>query len=123
MKKKLLVYVIVLLVAVFLMFLLKPVNFESDLNNSIDLVLPTNDQTKSQNNFTVFIDSEGNYTINDSVIAKDSLEGVLINKIKSEGYDGVQVRSHQDSEMKHLLFVMDIANRNKLKIIVGVISE
>ena len=123
MKKGLLTYVIILSAAVVVMLLLKPSSFNADLDNSIDLVVPTNSPNENSRHFRVLINSKGNYSINNSVVTKDSLEHVIRNSIKSEGYETLLIESYQDTEMRYLVFVMEIANRNKIKAIIAVSKE
>ena len=99
------------------MLILKWYAYDSKYNNGIDLVLPEVKQSnpKTKRSIEVSVRGEGDYLIEGRKVEKDSLEIKIINFIKSEGYSGIIIKSHQDTEMRHIVYLMDIANRNKIK--------
>lgn len=118
MKKRLLLYLLLLVIAIVSMLALKRYSFNSKYNNGIDLALPEIKQSnpKAKRALEVFVKVKGKYLIGENKVEKDSLEFKMINFIKSEGYNGINIRFDQDVEMKHVVYVMEIANRNKIAI-------
>ena len=125
MKKRLFLYLALLALAIVLMLTLKWYAYDSVYNNGIDLALPEVEQSKpkEKRSLEVTVKEKGKYLIGKNKIAKDSLEIKIINFIKSEGYNGVMIRFDQDVEMRHVVYVMDILNRHKIKSTLAVKSQ
>ena len=125
MKKRLPIYLLVLVIAVVLMLALKWYDYDSKYNNGIDLVLPEVKQSnpKEKRSIEVYVRGQGEYLIEGNAVEQDSLEIKIINFIKKEGYSGIIIKSNQDVEMRHIVYIMDIANRNKIKSTLAVRSQ
>jgi biopolymer transport protein ExbD len=121
MKKRLLIYLSLLVIVIVLILTLKWYAYDSKYNNGIDLALPPEEtsKAKTKRSLEVSVGGQGEYSIGENRVEKGSLEIKMINFIKSEGYNGIIIRSHQDVEMRHVVYIMDIANRNKIKSTVG----
>lgn len=64
--------------------------------------------------FEVLIDDKGNYKIQNIIVEQDSVESKLI-VLKNKGLNNMIIRSEQLIEVKHIIYIMDIAKRNKIK--------
>ena len=56
-------------------------------------------------------------------VEKDNLETELLAKLGTQEEPVITIRSDQDVEMKHVVFIMDIANKNKIKSTLAVQSK
>jgi biopolymer transport protein ExbD len=56
-------------------------------------------------------------------VGKDNLEAELLAKLGPKENPTITIRSDQDVEMKHVVFIMDIANKNKIKSTLAVQSK
>ena len=56
-------------------------------------------------------------------VSKDLLESELLTKLRGAEAPTITIRSDQDIEMKHVVYIMDIANRNKIKSTLAVQSQ
>ncbi len=112
--RKTLIYLVCFSIVVFSIFMLKPFNSNPKLDSGIDLVVPMT-KSKTSKSLKIVIENNGNCLIEDKIVKKDSLEAEIINFIESEGYESLTLKSRKDVEVKHVVFVMEIANRNNIK--------
>jgi biopolymer transport protein ExbD len=56
-------------------------------------------------------------------VSKETLEAEVLAKVGNEEKPTITIRSDQDVEMKHVVFIMDIANKNKIKSTLAVKSK
>ncbi len=56
-------------------------------------------------------------------VSKDNLEAEVLAKVGQSDSPSITIRSDQDVEMKHVVYIMDIANRNKIKSTLAVKSK
>jgi biopolymer transport protein ExbD len=56
-------------------------------------------------------------------VSKELLEPELLSKLGTSDAPTITIRSDQDVEMKHVVYIMDIANRNKIKSTLAVKSQ
>lgn len=125
MKKRLLIYLLLLVIAIVLMLALKTYTYDSKYNNGIDLVLPEVEglKPKTKQPLEINVRRNGKYLIGENEVEKDSLELKMINFILSEEYKKIIIKSDQDVEMKHVIYVMDIANRNGIPSVLAVRNQ
>lgn len=91
---------------------------------AIDLLLPkSTSKTTQTKNISVSVDKDTNYYIDMKQVSKDALESELMSKLGSAEAPTITIRSDQDVEMKHVVYIMDIANRNKIKSTLAVKSQ
>lgn len=92
--------------------------------NALKLLLPqSSNQTKAKPLTTVSITSELKYYIEDSPVAFSNLERQLIDRIGNN--DDVYISLHADKsvDIEHVVKVMNIAKRNKFKMILATSKE
>ncbi|WP_375238742.1 ExbD/TolR family protein [Aurantibacter sp.] len=83
---------------------------------AIDLLLPkSSSKTTQTKSISVSVDKDVNYYIDMKKVSKDNLETELLAKLGPAEDPVITIRSDQDVEMKHVVFIMDIANTNKIK--------
>lgn len=83
---------------------------------AIDLLLPkSSSKTTQTKNVSVSVDKDVNYYVDMKKVSKDDLEQEVLAKVGNEEQPTITIRSDQDVEMKHVVFIMDIANKNKIK--------
>ncbi|AEH01524.1 MULTISPECIES: biopolymer transporter ExbD [unclassified Lacinutrix] len=91
---------------------------------AIDLLLPkSSSKTTQTKNISVSVDKNVNYYIDLKQVSKETLESELLSKLGSAESPTITIRSDQDVEMKHVVYIMDIANRNKIKSTLAVKSQ
>ena len=91
---------------------------------AIDLLLPkSSSKTTQTKNVSVSVDKNVNYYVDMKKVSKDNLETEVLAKVGNSDTPTITIRSDQDVEMKHVVFIMDIANRNKIKSTLAVKSQ
>ena len=91
---------------------------------AIDLLLPkSSSKTTQTKSISVSVDKDVNYYIDMQQVEKDNLETELLAKLGTQEEPVITIRSDQDVEMKHVVFIMDIANKNKIKSTLAVQSK
>ena len=91
---------------------------------AIDLLLPkSTSKTTQTKSVSVSVDKNTNYYIDMKQVSKDLLESELLTKLGGAEAPTITIRSDQDIEMKHVVYIMDIANRNKIKSTLAVQSQ
>ena len=91
---------------------------------AIDLLLPkSTSKTTQTKSVSVSVDKNTNYYIDMKQVSKDLLESELLTKLRGAEAPTITIRSDQDVEMKHVVYIMDIANRNKIKSTLAVQSQ
>jgi len=91
---------------------------------AIDLLLPkSTSKTTQTKNVSVSVDKNVNYYVDMKKVSRDNLETEVLAKLGSSDSPSITIRSDQDVEMKHVVYIMDIANRNKIKSTLAVKSQ
>ena len=91
---------------------------------AIDLLLPkSSSKTTQTKNVSVSVDKDVNYYVDMKKVSKDNLETEVLAKVGQSESPSITIRSDQDVEMKHVVYIMDIANRNKIKSTLAVKSK
>ncbi|MDB9960872.1 biopolymer transporter ExbD [Oceanihabitans sp.] len=91
---------------------------------AIDLLLPqSSSKTTQTKNVSVSVDKDVNYYVDMKKVSKANLEAEVLAKVGESDAPTITIRSDQDVEMKHVVYIMDIANRNKIKSTLAVKSQ
>ena len=91
---------------------------------AIDLLLPkSSSKTTQTKNVSVSVDKNNQYYVDRQLVAKKDLETEVLNKLGNSTSPTIIIRSDEAVEMKHVVFIMDIANRNKIKSTLAVRSK
>ena len=91
---------------------------------AIDLLLPkSSSKTTQTKNVSVSVDKNVNYYVDLKKVSKANLEAEVLAKVGQSDSPTITIRSDRDVEMKHVVYIMDIANRNKIKSTLAVKSQ
>ncbi len=89
--------------------------------NAIDVLLPkAGGKTENKGVISVSVTSDGLYYVDAEEVKFDQLESTLLNKFSTKKEGTLVIRGDQESAYKKIIGVMDIANRNKIKMILAV---
>ena len=80
---------------------------------AIDLLLPkSTSKTTQTKNVSVSVDKNVKYYVD---MKQEQLEAEVLAKVGNVESPTITIRSDESVEMQHVVFIMDIANRNKIK--------
>ncbi|TWO31746.1 biopolymer transporter ExbD [Seonamhaeicola sediminis] len=83
---------------------------------AIDLLLPkSSSKTTQVKNISVSVNQKHQYFVDMKMVPKSQLEETILKAIQGSSTSSITIRSDQDVEMKHVVYIMDIANRNRIK--------
>ena len=89
--------------------------------NAIDILLPkASGKTENKKSVAVSIKKDLTYFIDQQQTTETQLESQLITKLKTDQSPTIVLRAEESVPIDHVVKVMDIANRNKFKIILAV---
>jgi biopolymer transport protein ExbD len=85
--------------------------------NALDLLLPNSKVVKTKENpaVSVSITKSLEYFIDREPVAPEFIEAMLLKKLGTEQQPSIVLRVEQSVPIEHAVFVMDIANQNKIK--------
>jgi len=89
--------------------------------SAIDVLLPkAGGKTENQTSVAVTITSKSKFYIDKTQVSEKDLELEILNKVGPEKEKTVVIGGDQNVPYKNVMKVIDIANRNKLKMILAV---
>ncbi len=89
--------------------------------NALDLVLPkAKGKTDSNKNVAVSIDKDLHFFIDKEMIAEEDLETRLLGILGENADKAIILRAEEGVPIEKAVKVMDIANRNQIKIVLAV---
>lgn len=89
--------------------------------DALDLILPkAKGKSTNQQNLSVSINKNLEYYINSDKVSKNSLEAQLKSRLKGIEEPTIILRAEEGVPIENAVNVMDIANRNRYKIILAV---
>ncbi len=89
--------------------------------NAIDVLLPkAGGKTENSKSVAVTITKNADFYVNKTKISESKLEFVLLEKVGADKKKTIVIRGDQDVPYKKVMQVIDIANKNKLKMILAV---
>jgi len=92
--------------------------------NAIDLLLPkSGGKTTQSKSLSVSITKDLDYYVDSEKVAKNRLEAYILDKIGDLEKPSIVLRAEETVELKDFVYVMDIANRNKIKSTLAVRSK
>jgi len=92
--------------------------------NAIDLLLPkSGGKTTQSKSLSVSITKDLDYYVDSEKVAKNKLEAYILDKIGDLEKPSIVLRAEETVELKDFVYVMDIANRNKIKSTLAVRSK
>ena len=91
--------------------------------NTIDIKLPKAEgKTENRNTVAVTITNAGQFFINDKRISKINLEERLIFSLTEMKIPSIVLRTEKKVAIEQVVYVMNIANKNGLKVVLAVDS-
>ena len=89
--------------------------------SAIDILLPNaNGKTENKKSVAVSITKDLRYYIDEKLVGESVLENELLNALANQEKPTVVLRAEKTVPVDNVVKVMDIANRNKLKVILAV---
>jgi|TARA_B110000971_G_scaffold109431_1_gene112087 biopolymer transport protein ExbD len=89
--------------------------------NAIDILLPTaSGKTENKKSISVSIQKDLAFYIDQKEVELENLESELLKLLKNETAPALVLRAEKSVPVDYVVKVMDIANRNKFKIILAV---
>jgi len=89
--------------------------------NTIDVKLPqAKGKSENRENISVSIDSKNRFYIDGEFVSKKNIKDELITKLFKSNKRVVILRSDSKVPIKEIVYVMDIANKNSIKVVLAV---
>ncbi len=89
--------------------------------NAIDILLPkASGKTENKKSVSVSIKKDLSYYIDQKRVGESVLESQLIDLLSAESKPTIVLRAEKSVPVENVVMVMDIANRNKFKVILAV---
>lgn len=89
--------------------------------SAIDVILPkAGGKTENNTSVAVTITNQSKFYIDKTLVSKDNLELEILKKVGADKKKTVVIRGDQNVPYKSVMQVIDIANKNKLKMILAV---
>ncbi len=93
-------------------------------SEAIDLLLPkSTSKTTQSKNVAVSVNKKLEYYVDTQKVSKRNLEAAVLRKVGKSSNPTIVLRVEEDVAMKHAVFIMDIANRNRIKSTLAVRSK
>jgi biopolymer transport protein ExbD len=93
--------------------------------SAIDVKLPKGEieNPSIPNQVTVSIKEDGSYFVDDVSIKKEELEKTIVNKLQNTNKPSFTIRADKNSLHKDVVYVMEIAEKNKFNIAIATTKE
>ena len=89
--------------------------------NAIDIILPkASGKTENKKSISVSIKKDLTYYIDQRVVGESVLENELVKLLSTQETPTIVLRAEKSVPVENVVKVMDIANRNKFKVILAV---
>ncbi|WP_405606370.1 ExbD/TolR family protein [Polaribacter sp. Asnod1-A03] len=89
--------------------------------SAIDVILPkAGGKTENSKSVAVTITNESSFYIDKTKVSSSNLESEILRSIGTDKKKTIVIRGDQDVPYKNVMMVIDIANKNKLKMILAV---
>ena len=89
--------------------------------NTIDVKLPqAKGKSENRDNVSVSIDSKNRFYINGEIVRKIDVKDKLITKLSKTNKRVIILRSDNNVPIREVVYLMDIANKNSIKVVLAV---
>ena len=89
--------------------------------NTIDVKLPqAKGKSENRENISVSIDSKNRFYVDGEFVSKKNIKDELITKLSKSNKRVIILRSDSKVPIKEIVYVMDIANKNSIKVVLAV---
>lgn len=89
--------------------------------NALEVLLPkaTSNPTPQPQTVNVSITEDLKYFVNKNEVSKEEIESYLLAEVEGEEEPGIILRAEKSVPIENVVVIMDIANRNKLKLVLA----
>ncbi|MDF1672647.1 MAG: biopolymer transporter ExbD [Vicingaceae bacterium] len=89
--------------------------------NALEVLLPkaTSNPTPQPQTVNVSITEDLKYFVNKDEVSKEEIENYLLAQVEGKEEPGVILRAEKSVPIENVVVIMDIANRNKLKLVLA----
>ena len=92
--------------------------------DTIDVKLPqAKGKTENRNTIAVTINNSNQYFIDSKQVSKRNIESKLIERLKDVKMPAIVLRAEQKVPIDHVVFIMNLANKNGVKVVLAVDSQ
>ena len=93
--------------------------------NSLDVLLPkaTSDPRPRPQTVSISITEDLKYHVNENEVAKQQIESQILALIEGEEDPGIILKADKSVPIENVVVIMDIANRNQLKLVLATSKE
>ena len=89
--------------------------------NTIDVKLPqAKGKSENRENISVSIDRKNRFYIDGKLVRKENIKNELITKLSKSNKRVIILRSDSKVPIKEIVYLMDIANKNSIKVVLAV---
>ena len=89
--------------------------------NTIDVKLPqAKGKSENRENISVSIDSKNRFYVDGEFVSKKNIKDELITKLSKSNKRVIILRSDSKVPIKEIVYLMDIANKNSIKVVLAV---
>lgn len=89
--------------------------------NTIDVQLPkATGKSENRNSTAVTIDGSGNFYVNTVRVAKTRLENYVLQQLSDQVLPSIILRAEKKVAIEEVVYVMNFANRNGIKVVLAV---
>jgi biopolymer transport protein ExbD len=89
--------------------------------NTIEVKLPQGEgKTENRNTVAVTITDRGRFYVNEKRVSKTNLESILISSLGNGNTPSIVLRAEQKVAIQEVVFVMNLANKNGIKVVLAV---
>lgn len=92
--------------------------------NTIDVQLPqAKGKTENRSTVAVTIDKAGRFFIDEQGVSKSAFRSKLITRLTQEANKSIVLRAEKNVAIEEVVYVMNIANQNGIKIVLAVDAQ
>ena len=93
--------------------------------NSLDVMLPkaSSSPAPRPQTVSVSITKDLEYHVNENEVAEQEIESQLLKLVEGEENPGIILKADKSVPIENVVVIMDIANRNKLKLVLATSSK
>ena len=92
--------------------------------NSLDVELPkASHMSPRPQTVTIAITKDLTYHVNDNEVSESDIEAQVLALMKGEENPGIILKADKSVPIENVVVIMDIANRNKLKLVLATASK
>ncbi|NBS18583.1 MAG: biopolymer transporter ExbD [Flavobacteriia bacterium] len=89
--------------------------------DTIEVKLPqAKGKTENRNNVSVTINNRSQFFLNSKQISKSRIESELINRLKGSEAPSIVLRAEEKVPIDQVVYIMNIANQNSIKVVLAV---